>query len=80
MYRFVMLKKIIIDNVDYDDNNVLVSFTLLGPAFAKGNVAQPKKQVSLQAAVNLLNDAINKGVFKVVVDVDNLADLFEVKF
>ena len=61
--------------VDFDDVDVIVTFTILGGAPITGDVMNPATQVNLDAAANLLSAAINKGQFMIPVDTTSLANV-----
>ncbi|KAK3095217.1 hypothetical protein FSP39_011664 [Pinctada imbricata] len=60
-------------NVDFDDVDVIIRFTILGGAPIAGDVTNPVQQVDLETAANQLTAAISKGSFQIPVDVTSLA-------
>ncbi|XP_013419344.1 uncharacterized protein LOC106180028 [Lingula anatina] len=65
-----------IDNlqVDFDGENIMVTFRMLDKAPIKGDVVMKVQEVDLDVAVSLLTTAISKGTFTVLIDTDTLGN------
>ncbi|XP_074648744.1 uncharacterized protein LOC141904127 isoform X2 [Tubulanus polymorphus] len=60
--------------VDFDESNILVTFTLLDTAPIKGDTQMEVKETPLDLAAQLLNQTINQREFKVIMIVDTTDD------